>query len=215
MTSPHPPSKLSNDLDNFTLHYGLRGHETREAAIRASHGEHPGNAPASCVEFRGNDHAGQVPQRILRLAAHRRGVASRDHRRLAGAGDEAALRGVHLLGPAIADDPAQIGLHLGLDEPLEVLGPDIPVEISQVGDQGIEPDGDVERDLQSVLGQGREPEGALRLLSGELGLARAYALEGNTAQAKIEYQNVLAIWKDADPEIPIVKAAKAEYGKLQ
>jgi len=50
---------------------------------------------------------------------------------------------------------------------------------------------------------------------GELGLARAYALEGNTAQAKIEYQNVLAIWKDADPEIPIVKAAKAEYAKLQ
>jgi tetratricopeptide (TPR) repeat protein len=50
---------------------------------------------------------------------------------------------------------------------------------------------------------------------GELGLARAYAMEGNTAQAKIEYQNVLAIWKDADPEIPIVKAAKTEYAKLQ
>jgi eukaryotic-like serine/threonine-protein kinase len=48
-----------------------------------------------------------------------------------------------------------------------------------------------------------------------LGLARAYALRGDTAKAKIAYQEFLALWKDADPDIPILKQAKAEYAKLQ
>lgn len=55
------------------------------------------------------------------------------------------------------------------------------------------------------------PLGALA----HLGLGRAYALTGNTAQAKSAYQDFFALWKDADPEIPILKEAKAEYGKLQ
>jgi serine/threonine protein kinase/tetratricopeptide (TPR) repeat protein len=48
-----------------------------------------------------------------------------------------------------------------------------------------------------------------------LGLARAYALSGDTAKAKTTYQDFFAIWKDADPEIPILKEAKTEYAKLQ
>jgi Flp pilus assembly protein TadD len=48
-----------------------------------------------------------------------------------------------------------------------------------------------------------------------LGLARAYVLQGDTAKAKAAYQDLLALWKDADPEIPILKEAKAEYAKLQ
>ena len=48
-----------------------------------------------------------------------------------------------------------------------------------------------------------------------LGLARAYALGGDTPKAKTEYQNFLALWKDADPDVPILKQAKAEYAKLQ
>lgn len=45
-------------------------------------------------------------------------------------------------------------------------------------------------------------------------LARAYAMSGNTAAARTEYQNFLALWKDADPDVPILKQAKAEYAKL-
>jgi eukaryotic-like serine/threonine-protein kinase len=45
--------------------------------------------------------------------------------------------------------------------------------------------------------------------------ARAYALSGDTAKAKTAYLDFLALWKDADPEIPILKEAKAEYAKLQ
>ena len=55
------------------------------------------------------------------------------------------------------------------------------------------------------------PIGALA----HLGLARAYALSGDTAKAKTAYQDFLALWKDADPDIPILKEAKAEYAKLQ
>jgi eukaryotic-like serine/threonine-protein kinase len=48
-----------------------------------------------------------------------------------------------------------------------------------------------------------------------LQLARAYAFQKDTANAKIAYQDFLAAWKDADPDIPILKQAKAEYAKLQ
>ena len=49
----------------------------------------------------------------------------------------------------------------------------------------------------------------------KLGLARAYALEGDTAKARVAYQDFFALWKDADPNIPILVAAKSEYVKLQ
>ena len=48
-----------------------------------------------------------------------------------------------------------------------------------------------------------------------LGLGRAYALQGDKAKAKEAYQDFLATWKDADPDVPILKDAKAEYAKLQ
>jgi DNA-binding winged helix-turn-helix (wHTH) protein/tetratricopeptide (TPR) repeat protein len=48
----------------------------------------------------------------------------------------------------------------------------------------------------------------------ELGLARAYSLQGETAAAQAEYQKFFALWKDADSDIPILKYAKAEYAKL-
>ena len=55
------------------------------------------------------------------------------------------------------------------------------------------------------------PLGALA----HLGLARAYALQGDTAKARAAYQDFLTLWKDADPDIPILIAAKAEYAKLK
>ena len=55
-----------------------------------------------------------------------------------------------------------------------------------------------------------QPIGALA----HLGLACAYAMQGDTAKAKAAYQDFLTLWKDADPDIPILIAAKAEYAKL-
>jgi len=55
------------------------------------------------------------------------------------------------------------------------------------------------------------PWGALA----RLGLARAYAMQGDTVKARAAYRDFLTLWKDADPDIPILKEAKAEYAKLQ
>ena len=46
-------------------------------------------------------------------------------------------------------------------------------------------------------------------------LARVYALQGDTAKARAAYLYFLTLWKDADPDIPILKQAKAEYAKLR
>ena len=45
--------------------------------------------------------------------------------------------------------------------------------------------------------------------------SRAYAMAGDTAKAKSAYQRFFALWKKPDPDIPILKEAKAEYAKLQ
>jgi serine/threonine protein kinase/tetratricopeptide (TPR) repeat protein len=55
------------------------------------------------------------------------------------------------------------------------------------------------------------PLGALA----HLGIARAYALSGDTAKAKTAYNDFFTLWKDADPDIPILQQAKAEYAKLK
>jgi eukaryotic-like serine/threonine-protein kinase len=56
-----------------------------------------------------------------------------------------------------------------------------------------------------------EPIGALA----HLGLARAFTLQGDTAKARAACQDFFTLWKDADPDIPILIAAKAEYAKVQ
>jgi eukaryotic-like serine/threonine-protein kinase len=55
------------------------------------------------------------------------------------------------------------------------------------------------------------PVGALA----HLGLGRAYVLQGDIPKAKAAYQDFLTLWKDADPDIPVLQKAKAEYAKLQ
>jgi class 3 adenylate cyclase len=48
-----------------------------------------------------------------------------------------------------------------------------------------------------------------------LQIGRAYAMQGDTLKARDAYQDFLTLWKDADPDVPILKQAKAEYAKLQ
>jgi eukaryotic-like serine/threonine-protein kinase len=54
-----------------------------------------------------------------------------------------------------------------------------------------------------------------RNLLPRLGAARAYALQGDTEKARPIYQELLTLWKDADPDIPILKQARAEYNDLE
>jgi serine/threonine protein kinase/Flp pilus assembly protein TadD len=70
-------------------------------------------------------------------------------------------------------------------------------------------------EFQKILAQRgvvlNEPISALA----HLGLGRAYALQGDTAKSRAAYNDFFTLWKDADPEIPILRAAKSEYAKLQ
>ena len=54
-----------------------------------------------------------------------------------------------------------------------------------------------------------EPIGALA----QLGLARAYALYGDAPKARAAYQDFLTLWENADPNLPILLAAKSESSK--
>jgi Tfp pilus assembly protein PilF len=56
-----------------------------------------------------------------------------------------------------------------------------------------------------------EPIGALA----HLGVARAFAMQGDAAKARAAYQDFLTLWEDADPDIPILINAKSEYAKLK
>jgi eukaryotic-like serine/threonine-protein kinase len=56
-----------------------------------------------------------------------------------------------------------------------------------------------------------QPIGALAHLQ----IGRAYAMQGETVKAKAAYQDFLTVWKDADPDISVLKQAKLEYAKLQ
>jgi len=56
-----------------------------------------------------------------------------------------------------------------------------------------------------------DPIGALAHLQ----LGRAFAMSGDKTKAKAAYEDFLTLWKDADPDIPILKDAKAEFAKLR
>ena len=74
---------------------------------------------------------------------------------------------------------------------------------------------EAEAEFQKILDHrgivGNEPIGALAHLQ----IGRAYAMQGDTVKARAAYQDFLTLWKDADPDIPILIAAKAEYAKLK
>ena len=55
-----------------------------------------------------------------------------------------------------------------------------------------------------------DPIGALAHLQ----IGRAFAVSGDKVKAKAAYRDFLTLWKDADPDLPILKAAQAEYAKL-
>ena len=70
------------------------------------------------------------------------------------------------------------------------------------------------REFQKILDHrglnGNSPLGALAHLQ----IGRAYAMSGDPAKARTAYHDFLALWKDADSDIPVLKQAKAEYAKL-
>jgi tetratricopeptide (TPR) repeat protein len=73
---------------------------------------------------------------------------------------------------------------------------------------------EAQQDFQRILElKTRGPD--VLIVAVQLELGRVYQKQGDIAKARIAYQNFLAAWKDADPDVPLLLQAKAEYAKLQ
>jgi predicted Zn-dependent protease/predicted Ser/Thr protein kinase len=106
-----------------------------------------------------------------------------------------------------AATPYELGnVDCGTAYPVYIRG-----EVYLAGHQGSEAAGEFKKILNHRGVIINEPIGALA----HLGLARAYALQGDNAQALTAYEDFLTLWKDADPDIPIYRAVKAEFAKLR
>lgn len=97
------------------------------------------------------------------------------------------------------------------DPPWNMLPVYVRGEIFLKAHQGAQAAAEFQKIVDHHYFVGNSPIGPLA----HLGLGRACALQGDTAKAKTAYQDFLALWKDADTDIPILKQAKAEYAKLQ
>jgi hypothetical protein len=71
------------------------------------------------------------------------------------------------------------------------------------------------REFQKIINHPAIPSNYVTGSLARLGLGRAYALQGETAKARLAYEDFFALWKDADPDVPVLVQAKAEYAKLK
>jgi tetratricopeptide (TPR) repeat protein len=74
---------------------------------------------------------------------------------------------------------------------------------------------EAQQDLQKVLDLKSRNGPDVLFVAAQLELGRLFQKEGDVPKARIAYQNFFAAWKDADPDLPLLHEAKAEYAKLQ
>ncbi len=74
---------------------------------------------------------------------------------------------------------------------------------------------EAQQDLQKVLDMKPRNGPDLVFVAAQLELGRVFQKQGDTPKARIAYQDFFAAWKDADPDLPLLHEAKAEYAKLQ
>ena len=108
-----------------------------------------------------------------------------------------------------------------VSDPYEMVGPNMSVSFCcypvylrgkayLAMKQGTRAAAEFEKILDHPGVVGNVPIGALAHLE----LGRAYVLTGDLGKARSAYQDFFATWKDADPELPVLKQAKAEYTRL-
>jgi eukaryotic-like serine/threonine-protein kinase len=104
---------------------------------------------------------------------------------------------------------------LQIAKPYEVGGRLLPAYVRGLAYLRMRQGGDAAGEFQKILSQRGVMQNSLLVPLAHLGLARAHAITNDVAGARKSYQDLFALWKDADPDIPILKEAKAEYAKLQ
>ena len=113
------------------------------------------------------------------------------------------------------------------EKAIEILEPALPYEMSNALQTGLAPayvrglaylklkqGPEAAREFQKLIDHRTVPELSVIGALAHLQLARAMVLSGDKEAAKIHYQDFLALWKDADPDVPILKQARAEYARL-
>ena len=140
--------------------------------------------------------------------------------------EAAKLRPDDTLVQAVAVPGIQALLELKRDNPtraLELLQRAQPYDRADLGTMWVRAmaylkagkTNDAVQEFQKVLAYKNSRPGSPYIFMAELGLGRAYAVAGDKAQARTAYQDFFALWKDADPDLPLLAEAKAEYTKLQ
>jgi len=77
--------------------------------------------------------------------------------------------------------------------------------------QGVAAQVEFQKILDHYSVVGNQPVGALA----RLGLARSYTLQGDIPKARAAYSDFLSLWKNADPDVPLLKQATVEFAKLK
>jgi serine/threonine protein kinase/tetratricopeptide (TPR) repeat protein len=123
------------------------------------------------------------------------------------------IRGVVDLGRGNADDALR---ELSSEAPygLSTVLSMLPTYVRGNAYLAAERGGDAAAEFNRIIDHPGISADALQGALAHLGLARAYALQGETAKAKRSYQDFFRLWANADPDIPILRKAKAEYARL-
>ena len=153
-------------------------------------------------------------------------LAGQEARATSLAEEAAKLRPDDTLVQAVAIPGLQAFLEIKRDNPtraLELLQRAQPYDRADLGTlwlRGIAylkagKTNDAVQEFQKILAFKNTRLGSPYIFMAQLGVGRAHALAGDKAQARTAYQDFFALWKDADPDLPLLAEAKAEYAKLQ
>jgi predicted Zn-dependent protease len=99
-------------------------------------------------------------------------------------------------------------------KPYELAGYDVLALWAEAYLKAKQADGAVKAYQRILANPGVDPVSYVHPMA-HLGLARSYALQGNTQASRAEYAAFLGAWKDADPDLPVLRAANAEFSKLR
>jgi len=153
-------------------------------------------------------------------------LAGQDAKAKSLAEEVAKLRPDDTLVQAVAVPGIQAFLEIKRDNPtraLELLQRAQPYDRADLGTMCVRGlaylkagrTNDAVREFQKIQAIKNSHPGSPFTFMAQLGLGRAHALAGNNAEARTAYQDFFGLWKDADPDIPLLAEAKAEYAKLQ
>ena len=97
--------------------------------------------------------------------------------------------------------------------PYELESYSVPMQLAEIYRQAKQIDQAVEQYKNILANEGIDPVSPQVALA-HLGLGRAYAMQNNKAESRHEYETLFNLWKDADPDLPVLQQAHLEYAQV-